>query len=69
LVIIVARATFVLYPHKGLTDHKLVMGHFPWLDGLYLIDIVTVVPPCVLAKALEIQFPLRANKAEKLTRA
>jgi len=63
--VIVTRATFALYPHKGLTDHKLVMGHFPWLDGLYLVDIITVVLPCVLAKSLEIQFPLRANKADQ----
>jgi len=53
-----------LYPHKGLTNNKLIMGHFPWLNGLYLVDIIILVPPCVLAKALEIQFPLRTNKAD-----
>jgi len=58
-------ATFSLYPHKGLADHKLVVGHFPWLDGLYLVDIVTVVTPCVLLEALEIQFPLRANEVDQ----
>jgi len=58
-------AAFALYPHKGLTDHKLIMGHFPWLDGLYLVDIITLVPPCVLVKALEVQFPLRANEVDQ----
>jgi len=61
----VAWPTFALYPNIGLTDHKLVTGHFPWLDGLYLVDIITVVPPCVLLKALKVQFPLRANKADQ----
>jgi len=61
----VACTTFALYPHEGLADYKLVAGHFPWLDGLYLVDILTVVPPCVLSKALEIQFPLRANEADQ----
>jgi len=56
--------TFALYPHKGLADYKLITQDFPWLNGLYLVDIITVVPPCVLSKALEIQFPLRANKAD-----
>jgi len=59
-----ARPTFALYPHKGLTDYKLVTRDFPWLDGLYLVDIITVVPPCMLLEALEVQFPLRANKAD-----
>jgi len=61
----VTPAAFALYPHKGLTDHKLITGHFPWLDGLYLVDIITVVSACVLAKSLEVQFPLRANKADQ----
>jgi len=56
---------FALYPYKGLADHKLVARDFPWLDDIYLVDIVTVVPSCVLSKALEIQFPLRANKADQ----
>jgi len=56
---------FAQYPQKGLTDHKLITGHFPWLDGLYLVDIITVVMACVLAKSLEIQFPLRANKSDQ----
>jgi len=56
---------FALYPHKGLTDHKLITGHFPWLDGLYLVDIITVIVPCVFAKSLEVQFLLRANKADQ----
>jgi len=42
---------FALYPHKGLTDHKLIMGHFPWLNGLYLVDIITVVMACVIASS------------------
>jgi len=63
--LIVAWSTFALYPHKGLADHKLVMRDFPWLDGLYLVDIVTVVPPCMLSEALEVQFPLRANKVDQ----
>jgi len=61
----VTKAAFALYPHKGLADYKLVTQDFPWLNGLYLVDIVTVVPPCVLSKALEVQFPLRANKADQ----
>jgi len=61
----VACTTFALYPHKGLTDHKLVTRDFPWLYGLYLVDIVTVVLPSVLLEALEIQFPLRANKVDQ----
>jgi len=56
---------FALYPHKGLTDHKLVMEHFPWLNGLYLVDIITVVMAHVFAKALEVQFMLRANKVDQ----
>jgi len=64
-LLIVAWPTFALYAHKGLTDHKLITGHFPWLDGLYLVDIITVVMACVLAKSLEVQFPLRANKADQ----
>jgi len=52
---------FALYPHKGLTDHKLIMGYLPWLNGLYLVDIITLVMASVLAKALEVQFLLRAN--------
>jgi len=63
--VIVTWAMFALYPHKGLTDHKLIMGYFPWLNGLYLVDIITLVPPCVFAKALEVQFPLRANKVDQ----
>jgi len=50
-----------LHPHKGLTDHKLITGHLPWLNGLYLVDIITVVTASVLAKSLEVHFPLRAN--------
>jgi len=60
-----AWATFSLYPHKGLTDHKLITRDFPWLDGLYLVDIVTVVMPCMLSKVLEVQFSLRANEADQ----
>jgi len=62
---IVTWATFALYPHKGLIDHKLITGHSPWLDGFYLVDIITVVAPCMLAKSLEVQFLLRANKVDQ----
>jgi len=61
----VAWPAFALYPHKGLADHKLITGHFSWLDGLYLVDIITVIPPCVLSEALEVEFPLRANEVDQ----
>jgi len=41
------------------------MRDFPWLYDLYLVDIITVVPPCVLLEALEVQFPLRANEVDQ----
>jgi len=63
--LIVTWAAFALYPHKGLADHKLVTEHFPWLNGLYLVDIITVVMPCMLSKSLEVQFPFRANEADQ----
>jgi hypothetical protein len=64
-LLIVTWATFALYPHKGLTNNKLIAGHFPQLNALYLVDIITVVMACVFAKSLEVQFPLRANKADQ----
>jgi len=61
----VAWSTFALYPHKGLADYKLVVQDFPWLDGLYLVDIIAVVPSCVLSEALKVEFSLRANEADQ----
>jgi len=41
------------------------MGHFPGVYGLYIVDIITVVTACVLAKSPEVQFPLRSNKSDQ----
>jgi len=40
-LLIVAWALLALLPHKGLTDYKLIVGYFPGLDSLHLVDIIT----------------------------